>query len=118
MTPGPSGHVIAAGGHSLHLVCSGQGTPSVVLDAALGASSLSWSLVQPAVAALTRCCAYDRAGFGWSEAGPLPRTADRLADELHVLLQNASVPPPYVLVGHSFGGLVVRLVASRHPESI
>ena len=87
-----------------------------MFDAALGASSLSWSLVQPAVARSTRACAYDRAGFGWSEAGPLPRTAGAIADELHTLLDRARVPPPYVLVGHSFGGLVVRIFAGRHPE--
>jgi pimeloyl-ACP methyl ester carboxylesterase len=89
-----------------------------VFDAALGASSLSWSLVQPGIARLTRACAYDRAGFGWSEAGPMPRTAGRVADELHLLLRAADIPPPYVLVGHSFGGLVVRLLAARHPADV
>jgi pimeloyl-ACP methyl ester carboxylesterase len=70
------------------------------------------------VAQLTRACVYDRAGFGWSEAGPMPRTAGRIADELHQLLQRGGVPPPYVLVGHSFGGLVVRLFAVRHPDEV
>jgi pimeloyl-ACP methyl ester carboxylesterase len=112
------GRLIRIGDHHLHLHCLGTGAPAVILDAALGASSLSWSLVQSEVSALTQCCAYDRAGFGWSEAGPLPRTADRIADELHLLLQHAGVPAPYVLVGHSFGGLVVRLFASRHPELV
>jgi pimeloyl-ACP methyl ester carboxylesterase len=68
------------------------------------------------VAEVTRACAYDRAGFGWSDAGPLPRTAGVIADELHTLLLRAAVRPPYVLVGHSFGGLVVRIFAARHPE--
>jgi pimeloyl-ACP methyl ester carboxylesterase len=90
----------------------------VIFDAALGGSSLSWSLVHPAVAALTRACSYDRAGFGWSDAGPLPRTAGRIADELHELLRAADVPPPYLLVGHSYGGLVMRLYASRHRTEI
>ena len=90
----------------------------MIFDAALGASSLSWSLVQPAVARVTRACAYDRAGFGWSERGPLPRTAGRIADELHDLLARARVPPPYLLVGHSFGGLVARIFASRHASEI
>lgn len=98
--------------------CRGRGTPTVVFDAALGASSLSWSLVHPAVAAVTQACAYDRAGFGWSEAGPMPRTAGRIADELHAALHAARVAPPYVLVGHSFGGLVVRLFAARHPAQV
>jgi pimeloyl-ACP methyl ester carboxylesterase len=93
----------------------GEG-PAVVFDAALGGSSISWTYVQPAVAEFARACAYDRAGFGWSDAGPLPRTAGRIADELLVLLRHASVPPPYVLVGHSFGGLVMRIFAGRHPE--
>jgi pimeloyl-ACP methyl ester carboxylesterase len=90
----------------------------VIFDAALGGSSLSWSLVQPAVARLTQACSYDRAGFGWSDAGPLPRTADRIAEELHELLRAAAVPPPYVLVGHSYGGLVMRFYASRHPNDV
>ena len=68
------------------------------------------------IAKLTRACAYDRAGFGWSDSGPLPRTAGRMTDELHELLQRAGVPPPYLLVGHSFGGLVTRLFASRHHD--
>jgi pimeloyl-ACP methyl ester carboxylesterase len=109
------GRLVGVGAHRLHLLCTGAGAPAVIFDAALGASSLSWSLVQPGVAGATHCCSYDRAGFGWSEAGPVPRTADRLADELQQLLQNAGVPGPYVLVGHSFGGFVVRLFASRHP---
>src|SRR5438132_6026144 len=114
----PPGRLVHVGTHDLHLHCSGEGAPAVIFDAALGASSLSWSLVQPAVARLTRACAYDRAGFGWSEAGPLPRTAGRIADELHELLTRAHVPPPYLLVGHSFGGLVTRIFASRHADTI
>ena len=92
--------------------------PTVVFDAALGASSLSWLLVHPHIAGVTRACAYDRAGFGSSDAGPLPRTAGRIADELHAALQRAAVPGPYLLVGHSFGGFVMRLLAARHPEKI
>jgi pimeloyl-ACP methyl ester carboxylesterase len=84
-----------------------------VLDAALGASSLSWSLVQPELARLSRVCSYDRAGFGWSDAGPMPRTAGRIADELRTLLDRGGVPPPFLLVGHSFGGLVVQIFAQR-----
>jgi len=104
--------------HRLHLRCEGDGTPAVIFDAALGGSSLSWSLVQPGVARVTRACAYDRAGFGWSDAGPLPRTAGRIADELRMLLREAGVQPPYILVGHSFGGLVMRLFAARHREEV
>ena len=107
-----------AGGHRLYLACAGVGSPTVVFDAALGASSLSWSLVQPAVASRTRTCAYDRAGFGWSDAGPLPRTAGRIARELHDVLRSADVQPPHVLVGHSFGALVVRIFAARYPTDV
>jgi pimeloyl-ACP methyl ester carboxylesterase len=114
----PSGRLVDIGTHRLHLHCSGEGSPTVIFDAALGASSLSWSLVQPEAARVTRACSYDRAGFGWSDGGPLPRTAGRIADELHHLLQRAAVPGPYVLVGHSFGGLVMRLFAARHADDI
>jgi pimeloyl-ACP methyl ester carboxylesterase len=112
------GQLVDIGTHRLHLQCAGEGSPTVVFDAALGASSLSWSLVHPPVARLTRACTYDRAGFGWSDAGPLPRTASRIADELHRLLRGGAVPGPYVLVGHSYGGLVMRLYAARHPEEV
>jgi pimeloyl-ACP methyl ester carboxylesterase len=114
----PPGQLIDVGTHRLHLRCAGDGSPTVVFDAALGGSSLSWSLVHPAVARMTRACTYDRAGFGWSEAGPLPRTAGRIADELYHLLRRAAVPRPYVLVGHSYGGLVMRLMAARHSEDV
>jgi pimeloyl-ACP methyl ester carboxylesterase len=116
--PDAPGQLIDVGGHKLHLNCQGEGGPAVILDAALGASSLSWSLVVPGVAAITRACVYDRAGFGWSDAGPLPRTAGRIADELYELLRRASVPPPWLLVGHSYGGLVMRLAAARHPHKV
>jgi pimeloyl-ACP methyl ester carboxylesterase len=88
------------------------------MEAALGGSSISWSLVQPALAQLTRTCSYDRAGFGWSEPGPMPRTAGRAADELRVLLDRAGVEPPFVLVGHSFGGLIMRVFAARHRDEV
>jgi pimeloyl-ACP methyl ester carboxylesterase len=102
----------------LHLACAGEGGPTVVLEAALGASSISWSLVQPGLARLTRVCSYDRAGFGWSDRGPMPRTARRIASELHTLLQRAEVPPPYLLVGHSFGGIVARVFAHDYRDSV
>ena len=90
----------------------------MVCDAALGGSSLSWTLVEPAVSDVTRMCSYDRAGFGWSDAGPFPRTAGRIADELHTALQRSALGGPFVLVGHSFGGLVMRLFAARHREDV
>ncbi len=88
------------------------------MEAALGGSSISWSLVQPDVARLTRVCSYDRAGFGWSDPGPMPRTAGRVADELRVLLECADIRPPFLLVGHSFGGLVMRIFAARHRAEV
>jgi pimeloyl-ACP methyl ester carboxylesterase len=119
----PPGRLVDAGGFRLHLHATGRGGPVVVFDAALGGSSLSWSLVQPEVARFARACAYDRAGFGWSERGPLPRTAGRAADELRAALDRANEPPPYLVVGHSYGGLVMRIFAARyravdpaHPE--
>jgi len=114
----PPGRMVDVGGHRLHLVEMGEGSPTVVLDAALGASSLSWTLVQSEIAKLTRVCAYDRAGLGWSEAGPMPCTAQRITEELHALLANAGIEPPYVLVGHSFGALVARLFASNYPGEV
>jgi len=114
----PPGRLVSIGAHRLHIRCDGDRAPTVIFDAALGGSSLSWSLVQPAIARLTRACSYDRAGFGWSDAGPLPRTASRIADELRDLLRVTAVPPPYVLVGHSYGGLVMRSYAARHPNDV
>ena len=112
------GRLVSLGTHRLHLHCLGAGSPTVVFDAALGGSSLSWTFIQPAVATFTTACTYDRAGFGWSDAGPMPRTVDRIAAELHALLRAAAVPPPYVLVGHSFGGLSIRAYTGRHPEDV
>jgi pimeloyl-ACP methyl ester carboxylesterase len=108
--------LIDIGGRRLYLQPAGSGSPTVVLDAALSGTSLSWTHVQPAVAAFTRVCAYDRGGFGRSDRAPLPRTAGRLADELHALLTHAGESPPFIVVGHSFGGLVARIFAARHPE--
>lgn len=89
-----------------------------MLDAALGGSSISWSWVQPEIAKTTRVCAYDRGGFGWSEPAPMPRTAARMAGELRSLLDRGGVQPPFVLVGHSFGGLVARVFAARHRSDV
>jgi pimeloyl-ACP methyl ester carboxylesterase len=112
------GRLVDVGGFRLHLHCSGSGAPAVVMDSALAGSSISWSLIQPDVSRLTRACSYDRAGFGWSDAGPMPRTAGRVADELRVLLDRGGVAPPFVLVGHSFGGLVMRIFAARYLSDV
>ncbi len=114
------GELIDVGGYRLHLLCTGAGEPTVVLEADTGGFSSSWSLVQAEVARFTRVCSYDRAGYAWSDRAPgsMPRTSDQLARELHVLLHRAGVRPPLVLVGHSYGGYHVRLYASRFPEEV
>ena len=115
--PAP-GQRVDVGGYRLHVHCVGEGNPTVVLDAGLGGFSLDWSLVQPELAATTRVCAYDRAGYGWSDPSPHARTPSQIADELHTLLVNAGIQGPYVLVGHSAAGKDVRLFASRYPQAV
>lgn len=114
----PPGQLVDVGGYRLHLHCTGTGSPTVVIDAGLGDWSTSWAFVQQEVAKTTRVCTYDRAGLGWSEAGPLPRDAQHHAQELHTLLQNAAVPGPLVMVGHSLGGLDVRIFAHDYSSEI
>src|SRR5919199_6834172 len=115
----PPGQMVDVGGYRLHINCTGTGSPTVVIDGGWGDWSASWSSwVQPEVARTTRVCTYDRAGMGWSEAGPLPRTAEHFAHELHTLLHNAHVLGPYVLVGHSFGGLPVRVFAHEYAAEV
>jgi pimeloyl-ACP methyl ester carboxylesterase len=114
----PPGQLIDVGGYRLHLYSTGAGSPAVILDAALGGSSVSWAWVQPALSQRTRVCSYDRAGFGWSDAGPMPRTAARMAVELRTLLERAAVPPPFIIVGHSFGGLVGLIFAARYRDDV
>lgn len=112
------GQLVDVGGYRLHIQCVGTGSPTVVLDAGLGGSSLDWSLVQPELSRSARVCAYDRAGMGWSDPSPQPRTPRQIADELHTLLTNAGIAGPYVLVGHSLAGKNVRLFALQHPDQV
>lgn len=114
----PPGQLIDVGGHRLHLLCMGSGSPTVILEAASPGWSLSWRTVQPEIAKQTRVCAYDRAGLGWSERGPLPRTGQRMTRELHRLLERGGIAGPYILVGHSLGGLVARLYQHDYPEEV
>jgi pimeloyl-ACP methyl ester carboxylesterase len=108
------GQLIDVGGYKMHINCVGQGSPTVVLDSGLGDSYVSWSKVQPQIVKFTQVCSYDRAGLGYSESSPHPRTSKEMAEELHVLLHNAGVSAPYILVGHSMGGCNVRLFASLY----
>ena len=114
----PVGQMVDVGGYRLHINCTSIGSPTVVIDAGWGAWSLEWSGVQREVAKTTQVCTYDRAGMGYSEAGPLPRTAEQFAKELHTLLKNANIAGPYVLVGHSLGGLPVRVYAHKYPTEV
>jgi pimeloyl-ACP methyl ester carboxylesterase len=114
----PPGRLVEVGGRRVHLWPAGDGGPTVVVVPALGTSGLEWTRIRRALAPDATVVLYDRAGLGWSDPGPRPRTAGRIADELHDLLQAAGVPPPYLLVGHSLGGLVVRLHAARHPDQV
>lgn len=112
------GQLVDIGGYQLHISCVGEGSPTVVLDAGLGGFSLDWSLVQPELAATTRVCAYDRAGYGWSDPSPHARTPGQIVDELHTLLVDAGIQGPYVLVGHSAAGKHVRLYANKYPQDV
>jgi pimeloyl-ACP methyl ester carboxylesterase len=114
----PPGHLVNVGGYSLHINCVGEGSPTVILESALGAMSAHWVRVQQVVAETTRVCAYDRAGMGWSEPGPEPRDARQISSELHTLLKDADTEGPYVLVGHSYGGLYARMYAARYPNEV
>lgn len=98
--------------------CSGTGSPTVVIESGWGGSSATWGWVQPEVSRVTRVCTYDRAGMGWSEPSPYPRTARQFAKELHTLLEKANEPGPYVLVAHSLGGYTARVYAHDYPDEV
>jgi pimeloyl-ACP methyl ester carboxylesterase len=112
------GQLIDVGGHRLHLHCEGSGSPTVVLETGGGEMSSDLGLITPAVARDTRVCVYDRAGRGWSESAPTAPHGTQIATELHSLLQRAHVPGPYVLAGHSFGGLYVQIFAADYPNEV
>jgi pimeloyl-ACP methyl ester carboxylesterase len=114
----PPGQMVDVGGYRLHINCSGTGSPTVVIESGWGDMSASWAWVQPEVAKTTRICTYDRAGMGWSESSPEPRTAREFAKELHTLLVKANEPGPYVLVGHSMGGYTIRVYAHDYPAEV
>src|SRR5215211_9106482 len=115
--PAP-GEMVGVKGHSLHINCVGQGSPTVVLDSGMAMFSAQWVRVQREVSGTTRVCAYDRAGMGWSEMGPDPRDARQITGELHTLLGKAGIEGPYVLVGHSLGGMYMLTYAARYPDEV
>ena len=112
----PPGRLVGLGSHRLHVLDAGYGSPTVVLEAGLMSTVLSWNNLRRNLAGSYRVVSYDRAGLGWSDLGPMPRTAERIVEELHAMLKRAAIPAPYVLVGHSFGGLTMPLFAARFPE--
>jgi pimeloyl-ACP methyl ester carboxylesterase len=109
---------VDVGGYRLHITCMGTGDPAVVIDAGAGNWSVSWVVIQRQLAGDTRVCKFDRAGLGWSDPSPRPRTAAVMADELHTLLHNAGELPPFVLVGHSLGGHNARMFADRYRDEV
>jgi pimeloyl-ACP methyl ester carboxylesterase len=115
--PAP-GQRVDIGGYSLHLYCTGEGSPTVILEAGFGAWSTDWATAQPGLSKVTRTCSYDRAGLGWSDAGPEPRDPEHIAIELHTLLVNAGIEGPYVLAGHSIGGKHIRMFTELYSEEV
>lgn len=115
VTSPPPGRLLAVAGTILHIRCSGAGLPTIVLQAGLGGNVLDWTYVQPLLAERHRVCSYDRPGAGWSLRTNRPRSAAAMTEELHLLLEAAGEPPPYVLVGHSLGGLLSLHYAQRYP---
>ena len=114
-SPAPIGKLIDVGGYRVHLYCTGTGSPTVVI---LGAGySFDWGLVQPEVAGFTQVCTYDHSGTAWSDPGPKDSCPLR-ANEVHTALKNAGIAGPYILVGHSLGGLVARLYAGQYPNEV
>ena len=114
----PPGRLIGVNGYRFHLYCTGEGSPTVVLEHGLDGSYLDWRLVQPEIARFTRVCSYDRAGYGWSDRSPKPRVPSVMAEELHTLLKNAGEKAPFILVGHSMGAFNVIMYAHRYPDEV
>lgn len=116
--PAPPGRLVDLGGHKLHVNCTGRGEPTVVVENGLGDFSFDWTLVQSRVASFTRICTYDRGGYAWSDPGPKPRTFAQLNLEMHDALTKLGEHGPFVLIGHSFGGPVIRDFAKEYPASV
>lgn len=114
----PASLVDIGNGRRMNIYCIGHGSPTVIFEAGLGDQIRAWAMVQPAIAKVTRACSYDRAGLGFSDSSGRPGTAENAVDDLHRLLAAASIKPPYVLVGHSLGGLYMQLFADRYRSAV
>ena len=116
----PPGQLVDIGGRRLHLNIMGEnnGSPTVILEAGMVSFSSNWAWVQPEVAKVARVIAVDRAGLGWSDPGPKPRDAGQSAQELHTALEKLGISGPYVLAGHSYGGMAVRAFAALYPDEV
>ena len=110
--------LVGVGGFRLAVECAGHGTPAIVLEAGGMATSAAWDRVWPAIAGISQACRYDRAGLGNSDRSPHPRTVRQTVSELHALLAHTAIPPPYLLVGHSFGVQIVRVFAGTYPDEV
>ena len=116
--PTLAGDKIDVGGYRLYIDCKGTGSPTVILESGLEGDVVTWKDVHPEVATFTRVCRYDRTGLAHSDYGPTPRNAELTAQDLHTLLAKANIAPPYILVGHSFGGLLIRRYAFDFPDDV
>lgn len=114
----PDGQMVDIGGYRLHMHIEGEGMPTVVFDSGAGGIGLHWELVRPAIAKVARVVVYDRAGLGWSDPSPKPRRADVMAEELHTVLKNGYIQAPFILVGHSLGGVVARQFATKYTNEV
>ena len=114
----PNGKLVDIGGYKLHIDIKGQGSPVVVMIAGSQAFSFDWSLVMQGISGITQVCTYDRPALAWSDPGPMPRTFDQDIYELHTLLHKSGVKPPYILVGHSLGGIIARLFEKKYPTEV
>jgi pimeloyl-ACP methyl ester carboxylesterase len=115
--PAP-GRLVSVGGHRLHLHCKGQGGPTLVLEAGMAGWSQDWAFVHDGLAQAGQVCVYDRAGYGWSDAPATPRNGMDAVDDLRRALDAAGITPPYLLAGHSFGGLLAAMYARAHPKEV
>lgn len=116
--PPAPGERYDVGGYKVHIYCVGEGSPTVIVDVGLGDDSTDWLPVQAGVSTNSRICVFDRPGYGWSDFGPQPRNSMRIAFELETLLARAEIKPPYVMVGHSFGGYNIRVFTANHPDKV